>query len=36
VAAQSDEIHRCNVRDMERIGVKVLTTAEMERFLSPA
>ena len=36
VAAQSDEIHRCNVRDMERIGVKILTAAEMGRFLSPS
>jgi nicotinamidase-related amidase len=33
VAAQSEEIHRCNVRDMERIGVKILTVAELERFL---
>jgi nicotinamidase-related amidase len=35
VAAQSEEIHRCNVRDMERIGVTILTEAELERFLSP-
>jgi nicotinamidase-related amidase len=34
VAAQDDEIHRCNVRDMERIGVSILTAAEMGRFLS--
>jgi nicotinamidase-related amidase len=34
VAAQTDEIHRCNVRDMERIGVKILTSEGMERFLS--
>ncbi|MDD1654499.1 MAG: cysteine hydrolase [Methanomicrobiales archaeon] len=34
VAAQDEEIHRCNVRDMERIGVSILTAAEMGRFLS--
>lgn len=34
VAAQSDEIHRCNVRDMERIGVSVLTAGELAGFLS--
>jgi nicotinamidase-related amidase len=34
VAAQSDEIHRCNVRDMERIGVKILTTGEVGGFLT--
>ncbi|MDD1651578.1 MAG: cysteine hydrolase [Methanomicrobiales archaeon] len=34
VAAQSDEIHRCNVRDMERIGVKILTASGMPTFLS--
>ena len=34
VAAQNDEIHRCNVRDMERIGVKILTTGEVEGFIA--
>jgi nicotinamidase-related amidase len=34
VAAQSDEIHRCNVRDMERIGVQILNTEETGEFLT--
>ena len=32
-AAQSDEIHRANVRDMENIGVRILKTAEIPEFL---